>query len=49
MTEVRRLDQKLMVTNATLLKVPFDLPYWQEAAAQKYPNGLPEPESDDPT
>jgi hypothetical protein len=47
--EVRRLDQKLMVTNATLVKVPFDLAHWQRVAAEKYPNGLPKPHSDDPT
>ena len=46
---VRKLDQKLNVTNATLLKVPFDLEYWQKIAAEKYPNGLPKPYSDDPT
>lgn len=47
--EVRRIDQKLNVTNATLVKVPFDLPHWQKIAAEKYPNGLPEPYSEDPT
>lgn len=46
---VRRIDQKLNVTNATLVKVPFDLNYWQEVAAEKYPNGLPKPYSEDPT
>jgi len=46
---VRRIDQKLMVTNATLVKVPFDLAYWQKVAEEKYPHGLPEPEADDPT
>jgi hypothetical protein len=46
---VRRIDQKLNVTNATLVKVPFDLDHWQEVAAQEYPNGLPKPYSDDPT
>lgn len=48
-THVREIDQKLIVTNGTLLKVPFDLDYWQEVAAKKYPDGLPEPQSDDPT
>ena len=47
--EVRKIDQKLNVTNATLVKVPFDLEYWQEVAAEKYPDGLPKPYSDDPT
>lgn len=46
---VRQIDQKLNVTNATLAKVPFDLEYWTEVAEEKYPNGLPEPYSDDPT
>jgi len=46
---VREIDQALKVTNLTLLKVPFDLAYWQKVAAEKYPDGLPEPESDDPT
>jgi hypothetical protein len=47
--EVRKIDQKLNVTNATLVKIPFDLEHWQKVAADKYPNGLPKPYSDDPT
>lgn len=47
--EVRKIDQALKVTNATLVKVPFDLEYWQKVAAEKYPDGLPLPYSDDPT
>jgi len=47
--EVRKIDQALKVTNATLVKVPFDLEYWQKVADEKYPNGLPLPYSDDPT
>ena len=46
---VRRIDQKLNVTNSTLVKVPFDLDHWQRVADSKYPNGLPQPFSDDPT
>jgi hypothetical protein len=46
---VRRIDQKVAVTNNTLVKVPFDLAQWQRVAAEKYPNGLPKPHSDDPT
>jgi len=48
-TEVRKVDQKLNVTNATLVKVPFDVEYWQKVAEEKYPNGLPKPYSEDPT
>lgn len=39
----------MKVTNNSLVKVPFDLAHWQKVAAEKYPDGLPEPESDDPT
>jgi hypothetical protein len=46
---VRAIDQALKVTNASLVKVPFDLAHWQKVAAEKYPNGLPKPHSDDPT
>jgi hypothetical protein len=44
---VRRIDQKLNVTNATFVKVPFDLEYWQKVAEEAGP--LPEPYSNDPT
>jgi hypothetical protein len=43
------LDQKLSLTNRTILKVDFDIARWQRVADEDYPNGLPEPESDDPT
>ena len=44
---IRRIDPKLNVTNATLVKVPFDLEYWQKVAEEAGP--LPQPYSDDPT
>lgn len=48
--EIRKIDQKLNVTNATLAKVPFDLDHWKKVAKVKYPNGLlPQPYSDDPS
>jgi hypothetical protein len=47
--EVRKIDQALKVTNSTLVKVPFDLAHWQQVAAERYPNGLPKPYSNDPT
>ena len=47
--EVRKLNQSIHVTNATYLKVPFDLEHWQKVADERYPDGLPEPHSDDPT
>ena len=46
---VRKLDRKRSVTNATFLQVPFDLAHWSKVAAERYPNGLPKPYSDDPT
>ena len=47
--EIRRIDQQLKLTTATLLKVPFDLGRWRKVAAERYPHGLPKPYSDDPT
>ena len=46
---LRIVDHALKITAATLVKVPFDLDHWQRIAAEKYPNGLPEPHADDPT
>lgn len=46
---VKSLDTTLKITNQTLLKVPFDLHRWQQVAAERYPDGLPKPYSDDPT
>jgi hypothetical protein len=47
--EIRRLDNAIKTPPGTLVKVPFDLAHWQAVAAEKYPNGLPTPSSDDPT
>jgi len=44
---VRCIDRKLNVTNATLVKVPFDLDHWRRVAEETGP--LPEPHSNDPT
>jgi len=46
--ELKALDPSLSVTEGTLTKVPFDLAHWQRIAAERYPNGLPKPYSDDP-
>lgn len=48
-TEVRKISTSIGVTNSALANIPFNLEYWQKVAAEKYPNGLPEPGSDDPT
>ncbi|MBM5570542.1 MULTISPECIES: N-6 DNA methylase [Deefgea] len=47
--ELEKIDQKRNVTNATFVKVPFDLDYWLKVADEIYPLGLPKPYSDDPT
>jgi hypothetical protein len=47
--DVRKLDTSIKVTNATLAKVPFDVERWRRVAAEEYPDGLPQPSSDDPT
>lgn len=47
--KIREVDDSIKVTCNTLVKVPFDVKHWENVAAEKYPNGLPEPESDDPT
>ena len=47
--EVRKLTQKVNTTPGTLNKVQFEPGRWQTIAAQRYPNGLPRPYSDDPT
>ncbi|MDR2353617.1 MAG: SAM-dependent DNA methyltransferase, partial [Deltaproteobacteria bacterium] len=46
---VRKIDRKVNVTNATLVKVPFEHAYWSKVAKEAYPHGLPEPYSNDPT
>ncbi len=46
---VRELDPGLRVVNASLIRVPFDLAYWQAIAAKQYPDGLPAPQTADPT
>ena len=48
-SEVRKLDQKVCAARDSVAKVSFDLTYWQKVASEKYPDGLPEPESNDPT
>jgi hypothetical protein len=47
--EIRKVNPKVSVTNATLTKVPFDVAYWRAFAEKEYPSGLPKPFSTDPT
>ena len=46
---VRLRNQKLSVDVRYFETAGFDLDHWQQIAFAKYPNGLPEPYSDDPT
>ena len=48
-TEVRKIDQKVAVANATLVKAPFDSASWTKLAEEQYPNGLPQPYTNDPS
>ncbi|MDM5125029.1 Eco57I restriction-modification methylase domain-containing protein [Aeromonas rivipollensis] len=47
--QIRKIDQKLNVTNATLIKVPFDLNYWKKIAKEEYPSKNWKPYTNDPT
>ncbi|MFT5758586.1 MAG: hypothetical protein ACI9LM_003332 [Alteromonadaceae bacterium] len=46
---VRKIDTKINVTNATLTKIPFEIDFWSQRGLELYPNGLPLPYSDVPT
>ena len=48
-TTVRSFSGKLDITCELVEQLPFDIRHWQKIAAEKYPHGLPEPQSDDPT
>ena len=45
---VRDVDPALSVTESSFGKTVFDLDHWTQVAIEKYPNGMPEPYSDDP-
>ncbi len=47
--DIRGVDQALKVTAATLTKVPFEPDQWQDVATARYPEGLPQPYTNDPT
>ena len=46
---VRRGNQKLSVDVRYFEATAFDFEHWKAVAEEQYPNGLPEPYSDDPT
>jgi hypothetical protein len=45
---IRTINRKGAVATATIVKVPFEADRWLAAAADRYPYGLPEPQSNDP-
>jgi len=48
-TEVRKINQSILVQTKYMINVPFDYERWVKVAEEKYPHGLPKPYSDDPT
>jgi hypothetical protein len=46
---VREVDQALSVTESSFGKIRFDRAHWQKIADQEFANGLPQPESYNPT
>ena len=46
---VQSINSNFGIGNGYFSKLPFDLAHWQKVAAEKYPDGLPKPHSDDPT
>jgi hypothetical protein len=47
--ELRLFNQKLSVEVNHFGQVPFDQDYWAKVAEEQYPNGLPQPYTNDPT
>ncbi len=46
---IENINPSLYKSVGSFLKIPFDLDHWTRIAAEKYPNGLPKPCSEDPT
>lgn len=46
---VKEINPGLFATNSVLLSIPFDIEHWRKVAEEKYPNGLKEPYSEDPS
>lgn len=47
--EVRKVNDKVIIPTGAIAKIPFDVARWEKVAQEKFPNGLPEPFSNDPT
>ena len=48
-SDLRILSPSLSIDNGYFVKIAFDSDQWKTAAVNRYPHGLPEPYSDDPT
>jgi hypothetical protein len=49
-SQVKKIDaSSLKIPNLTMLKVPFDLPRWQDISLAEFPNGLAFPDTNDAT
>jgi hypothetical protein len=46
---IRSINRSLKIEVGTILSSRVDISHWLNVAAEKYPNGLPDPYSDDPT
>mgnify|MGYP000861726953 CR=1 FL=1 len=46
---LRQFNRALAIDNGVVARVPIEIEHWRKVAAKEYPDGLPEPESDDPT
>jgi Eco57I restriction-modification methylase len=46
---VREVDSNVMCSNGALVKIRFDASHWRDVAERVYPDGLPDPFSDNPT
>ncbi len=45
-TELRKINSKLSIDNGYVTKIPFDFKHWTQIAAERYPDGLPDPQTD---
>ena len=45
---IRKINTKLSVAEGSVVQVAFDLERWSRIASECYPNGVPDPYSDDP-
>jgi hypothetical protein len=47
-TSIKKVNQKVAVTNSAFGRVPFESAKWEEVARSSFPHGFPKPYSDNP-